>query len=153
VEEKEKQINEKEINEKKLNAVKKICTVIIMSSYIQNYGFTKTLIHNENQNTYNEIKWKGNYDGLVANIDVGMNTNGNTEFVSMQLDNNDLRQLFGIQPIEMSLDKRIMNDFNYTPIVLEGALSTNKRGHKHKHKHKTKSHKKKKHHTRRNHNH
>jgi hypothetical protein len=120
-----------------------------MSSYIQNYGFTKTLIHNdnENENTYNEIKWKGNYDGLVANIDVGMNTNGNTDFVSMKLDNNDLRQLFGIQPIEMSLDKRIMNDFNYTPIVLEGVLSTNKRGHKNK----TKSHKRKKRYTRRNH--
>ena len=136
-----------------------------MSSYIQNYGFTKTLIHNDNQNTYNEIKWKGNYDGLVANMDIGINMNGNADFVSMKLDNNDLRQLFGIQPVEMSLEKRIINDFDYNPVVLEGALFENKRRlynktnkrlpcHKRKsacHKQKSPCHKRKSPCTRRNH--
>lgn len=125
-----------------------------MSSYIQNYGFTKTLIRNDKQDINNEIKWQGDYDGSVANIDIGINTNGNAEFVSMKLDNNDLRQLFGIQPVEMSLDQRIMNDFNYKPIVLEGALFEKKRRLYNKTKHRKpykKKHKKKKCHTRRNH--
>ena len=81
-----------------------------MSSYIQNYGFAKTIILNDKHDIHNEIKWQGD-----------------SEFVSMKLDNNDLRQLFGIQPVEMSLEKRIMNDFDYTPIVLEGALQGDKK--------------------------
>lgn len=111
-----------------------------MSSYIQNYGFTKTLFHN-NQNTLeNEIKWKGDYDGQIANIDVDINNNGNREFVSMQLNNNDLRQLFGIQPVEIPLEKRLMNDFlSHKPITLEGALIKRK-----SRKHKRKQHKKRK---------
>ena len=98
-----------------------------MSSYIQNYGFAKTIILNDKQDIHNEIKWQGDYDGNMANINIGMNNNGNSEFVSMKLDNNDLRQLFGIQPVEMSLDKRIMNDFDYNAIALEGALFEKKK--------------------------
>lgn len=114
-----------------------------MSSYIQNYGFAKTIILNDKQDIHNEIKWQGDYDGNMANINIGMNNNGNSEFVSMKLDNTDLRQLFGIQPVEMSLDKRIMNDFDYNAIALEGALfEKNKRRHYKKTKHKTKPAKK-----------
>ena len=98
-----------------------------MSSYSQNYGFAKTIILNDKQDIHNEIKWQGDYDGNMANINIGMNNNGNSEFVSMKLDNNDLRQLFGIQPVEMSLDKRIMNDFDYNAIALEGALFEKKK--------------------------
>ena len=109
-----------------------------MSSYIQNYGFAKTIILNDKQDIHNEIKWQGDYDGNMANINIGMNNNGNSEFVSMKLDNNDLRQLFGIQPVDISLDKRIMNDFDYNAIALEGALfEKNKRRLYKKTKHKT----------------
>jgi hypothetical protein len=96
-------------------------------SYIQNYGFTKSIIRNNKQDINNEIKWEGDYDGNMANINIGMNNNGKSELVSVKLDNNDLRQLFGIQPVEMSLEKRIINDFDYNPVVLEGALFENKR--------------------------
>ena len=107
-----------------------------MSSYIQNYGFTKTLVNNNNNQTQiNEIKWQGDYNGKIANIDVDINDNGNREFVSVQLNNNDLRQLFGIQPIEVPLEKRLVNDFlSHKPIVLEGALIKRKtRRHRKKH--------------------
>ena len=116
-----------------------------MSSYIQNYGFTKTLFQNNGQNiSQNEIKWQGNYDGKIANIDVNIdNDDGSTEFVSMQLDNNDLRQLLGIQPVEIPLEKRLMNDFlSYKqpmhmpmPIALEGALIKRKKSRRHRKKH------------------
>jgi hypothetical protein len=109
-----------------------------MSSYIQNYGFTKTLIQDNENNLQHEIKWQGDYDGKIANIGVDINDNGNREFVSMQLNNNDIRQLFGIQPIEVPLEKRLMNDFlshkPNRPITLEGALIKRKsRRHRKKH--------------------
>lgn len=109
-----------------------------MSSYIQNYGFTKTLIQDNEYNLQNEIKWQGDYDGKIANIDVDINDNGNRELISMQLNNNDIRQLFGIQPIEVPLEKRLMNDFlshkKRSPITLEGALIKRKtRRHRKKH--------------------
>ena len=109
-----------------------------MSSYIQNYGFTKTLIQDNNNNINNEIQWKGDYDGKIANIDVDINDNGNRELISMQLDNNDLRHIFGIQPIQIPLEKRLTNDFlykkSYKPITLEGVLNkTKRRRHRKKH--------------------
>ena len=108
-----------------------------MSSFIQNYGFAKTIIHDNHNKLHNEIEWNGNYDGNIANIDVGISNNGNQEFVSLQLNNNDLRQIFGIQPIEIPLEKRLMNDFlSYKPmkpITLEGALIKKSRRHRKKH--------------------
>jgi len=109
-----------------------------MSSYIQNYGFTKTIIQDNNNNINNEIQWKGDYDGKIANIDVDINDNGNRELISIHLDNNDIRHIFGIQPVQMPLEKRLMNDFlsrkSYKPITLEGVLSkTKRRRHRKKH--------------------
>ncbi len=98
-----------------------------MPSYIQNYGFTKTLFKDNDHNTlHNEIKWQGDYDGKIAHIDMDVNDNGNRELLSIQLNNNDIRQLFGIQPVQVPLDKRLVTDFLYNksnkPIALEGAL-------------------------------
>jgi hypothetical protein len=104
-----------------------------MTSQIQNYGFTKTFVRNNNDILENEIKWKGDYDGKIAVIDVDINNNGNRELVSIQLTNNDIRQLFGIQPIDIPLEQRLTNDF-LKPITLEGALIQPK-SRKHKRKH------------------
>ena len=98
-----------------------------MPSYIQNYGFTKTLFKDNDNNEFNNIvKWKGNYDGKRANIDVDINDNGHKDLVSMQLNNDDIRNMFGIQPVEVSLEKRLAKDFLYKPITLEGALTKRK---------------------------
>ena len=117
-----------------------------MPSYIQNYGFTKTLFQDDDNNEFNNmVKWKGEYDGKLANIDVDINDNGNREFVSMQLNNNDIRNMFGIQPVEGSLEKRLTKDFLYKPITLEGALIQPK-SHSHRHKsHKSHSHRGRRH--------
>jgi hypothetical protein len=115
-----------------------------MTSYIQNYGFTKTFIHDNEQIRQNEIQWKGKYDGNIANINVGINDNGYQDFVSMQLTNDDLINILNIQPVQIPLEKRLINDF-YKPTTLEGALirkksrkhrkrHTNKRRKSHRHK-------------------
>lgn len=119
-----------------------------MTSYIENYGFTKTLIHDNKHKSINEVEWKGDYDGNIANIEVDINDNGLKEFVSMQLTNRDLSNIFGVQPVEIPIEKRLMNDFfsnkpyKYTPITLEGALIKRKsRKHKRKHSKRKKSRK------------
>jgi hypothetical protein len=103
-----------------------------MTTYIQNYGFTKTTMNNNGKKINNEIQWNGDYNGKVANLDLKINDNGHNDVVSLQLTNNDLIELFGTKPVEMPLDERLYNDFlltntddkstNYSPMVLEGAL-------------------------------
>lgn len=118
-----------------------------MPSHIQNYGFTKTLFQDNDNKIHNLVKWKGDYDGKLANIDVDINDNGNREFVSIQLDNNDIRQLLGIQPVEVPLEKRLAEDFLYSskPITLEESLIKRKSKKESKRKSKkTKSKKKRK---------
>ena len=115
-------------------------------SYIQNYGFTKTLIRDNNQNINNEIEWLGNYDGNIANINININDNGKNEIIDMRLNNNDLMEIFGVQPVEIPMEQRLINDFlsypneNYSTIkkyrplnqiTLEGALIKRKRKSKH----------------------
>ena len=114
-----------------------------MPSYLQNYGFTKTTFHdNDNNILNNEIQWNGNYNGKIANIDLEMNDNGYKESISMSLNNSDLRKILGIQPIEVPLETRLTNDFlRSNPITLEGALFKRK---SRRHIRKSTSHKKRK---------
>jgi hypothetical protein len=44
----------------------------------------------------------------------------------MQLNNEELMKLLGIQPVKIPLEKRLMNDFLSKPITLEGALTKRK---------------------------
>jgi hypothetical protein len=112
-----------------------------MSSYIQNYGFTKTLFRDNEHSLHNEIKWQGNYDGKIANIDLNVNDNGNEELINIQLNNNDIKQLFGIKPVELPLEKRLTRDFlSNRPITLEDILIKRKsRRHRKKNNKKRKS--------------
>ena len=112
------------------------------TTYIQNYGFTKTYINENNKKSKNELKWMGNYDGDKANIILDVNDNGDKKYVNIQLDNNDIMNLLGIQPIQIPLKTRLENDFLGSPITLEGALIKDKL-HRHsskKHRHSSKKH-------------
>ena len=111
-------------------------------SYIQNYGFSKTQINN---GKYNEVEWIGDYDGKIANINIDINNNGSRDIVSMKLNNNDLVQLFGVQPVQIPLEKRLMNDFLSKPMVLEGALKTRHRRHHRSRSRRHRRHRKKSH--------
>ena len=100
-----------------------------MSIYIKNSGFTKTLIEKNNKKSKNEIKWSGDYDGKMANINVAINDNNNKENLNMKLDNNDLMEILGIQPVTMSLEDRLTNDFfnqESEPIVINPILKKKK---------------------------
>ena len=100
-----------------------------MSIYIKNSGFTKTLIEKNNKKSKNEINWSGDYDGKMANINIAINDNNNKENLNMKLDNNDLMEILGIQPVTMSLEDRLTNDFfnqESEPIVINPILKKKK---------------------------
>jgi hypothetical protein len=108
-----------------------------MSTYIKNYGIAKTIIRDNHYKSNQLIKWMGDYDGKNANIEVDIDNDGSKEFVSMELDNDDLMRLLGVQPVEMSLEKRLYHDFLdkpyvYKPITLEGALMKRRKTQKHR---------------------
>ena len=107
-----------------------------MSSYIQNYGITKTVMNDNNKKSINEVKWLGNYDGNVADIKIQMDTNGTKDNMELKLDNNDIMKILGIQTVEMPLDKRLLNDFmlekekdHYMPVTLDSMLIRKKDKH------------------------
>lgn len=98
-----------------------------MSSYIQNYGFTKTLIKENNHIQQNKIvKWNGDYDGEFANINIGINNNNKQKIINIQLTNDEIMDLLKIQPVEIPLETRLSQHFLNNPIILEGALIKNK---------------------------
>jgi hypothetical protein len=119
-----------------------------MPTYIQNYGFTKTYIKDNNKKVKNELQWIGDYDGNNANVKLDINDNGIKKVVSMQLDNNDLMNILGIQPIQKPLEQRLTNDFldeSYTPITLEGVLTKRKTRKHSRRKHSSRKHSSRKH--------
>ena len=96
-----------------------------MSSYIQNYGFTKTLIKENNH--YNKIvKWNGEYDGKFANINIAINNNNKQKIINIQLTNDEIMDILKIQPVEIPLETRLSQHFLNKPIILEGVLIKNK---------------------------
>lgn len=115
-----------------------------MPSYIQNYGFTKTLFQDDDKEINNMVKWEGEYDGKLANINLDINDNGKRQLVSMELNNKDIINMFGIKPVEGSLEKRLAKDFLYKPITLEGAL-TKRKSYKRKNKRKSKTKRRRRH--------
>ncbi len=115
-----------------------------MSTIFKNYGFTQTLLQDKNNKINNVVQWKGDYDGKVANIDIDINDNGRNEFVSMKLDNNDLKHILNVQSVDDTLENRLIKDFlqnsntsinnSYKPMVLDTLISRRRKHRKNKRK-------------------
>lgn len=82
-----------------------------MNTYIQNFGVTKSYINKNNNQTSTEVKWKGNYDGETANIDLQLIEDGNKQNLKLKLDNDELMELLNIHPVNKPLEQRLINDF------------------------------------------
>lgn len=83
----------------------------MLNTFIKNKGYTKTIIHNNNKNNVNELKWDADYDGNHANILLTSTNDGKKKKFGIQLDNNDLASLLNIRSINMPLDRRLKEDF------------------------------------------
>ena len=83
----------------------------MLDTFIKNKGISKTIIHNNNKNYYNEIDWDADYDGEVAKISLNINDNGINEHFNAQMNNDEMAELFNIPSIATAIDKRLYNDF------------------------------------------
>jgi len=83
----------------------------MLDTFIKNKGITKTIIHNNNKNYYNEVNWDADYDGENANISLDIDDNGNKQRMEMTMNNNQLIELLNIPSENTMLDERLYNDF------------------------------------------
>ena len=91
----------------------------MLNTYIKNRGITQTIVHDKNQNHFNEINWDADYDGKLANISINSNNDGSIDQVKLTLDNKDLANILNIQSVDMPLDKRLMMDFEPETYYIE----------------------------------
>lgn len=106
-----------------------------MNTFIQNEGFTKTYINNNNEKYSNEMKWDGKYDGKLAKLNLNMNNNGKKEFVHMELNNQDLLNILNNKTVDIPIHKRLESDFLFKNINKKNMKKyTNKHFNKNKHK-------------------
>ena len=83
----------------------------MLGTYIKNRGMTKTIIHANNKNKTNEIKWDADYDGNLANVSINSNKNGIHDKVHFTLNNEDLANILNIDTVNIPLEKRLKRDF------------------------------------------
>ena len=90
-----------------------------MDTHISQKGMAQTVVIDNNKKNINSTKWNAKYDGETANILVNTNTNGHKSKYLIELDNNDIADLFSVPSVNEPLDIRLKNDY------------TNPRKHKH----------------------
>ena len=83
----------------------------MLDTYIKNRGSTKTIIHDNNKNNVNVIKWDADYDGKEANISLDLNNNNKAEHYNIKLDNDDLANILNVNSVKMPIHNRLKNDF------------------------------------------
>lgn len=81
-----------------------------MINYIENYGYTNTIINKNNKKRNVSMEWTGNYDGNMADLTVKLNDNGSKKIVDLKLDNQDIINLLNIPSQQKPLDERISYD-------------------------------------------
>jgi hypothetical protein len=89
----------------------------MLNTYIKNRGITKTIIHNNDINNINQIKWDADYDGDIANIHIDSNTNGKHDHFNISLNNDDLANILNIKGVNMPIHKRLEMDFKKPSMV------------------------------------
>jgi hypothetical protein len=93
-----------------------------MNMYIANKGKTQTVIYDNNGKHVNQLGWKADYNGENANILLDNTTDGKKSKVFIQLDNNDIAELFAVPSVNKPLDQRLSADFKRkktTPYLIE----------------------------------
>lgn len=83
----------------------------MLNTFIKNQGISKTIIHDNKKNYYNNINWDANYDGKIANITLNLDENGNKSHMDLKMDNVGIAELLNIPSVNTTIDKRLYNDF------------------------------------------
>jgi hypothetical protein len=78
--------------------------------YIQNFGSTKTRIKTKNKESEREIKWLGDYNGEEAKLQLDVINDNQRKVYNIKMNNEQLSQLLGVQPVNIPLEDRLRND-------------------------------------------
>jgi len=89
-----------------------------MSTYIENTGFTKTFIQDNNHKKKYITEWDANYNGKKASIKINTNNNGKKDKIRMKLSNRDLEKILSVpainKPLEIRLKENFLDNDNYS---------------------------------------
>lgn len=66
------------------------------------------------KNFQQNINMVGVYDGNKASVDLNYDINGNSKHYHIQLNNKDISEILGTQPVAKSLEQRLIDDFKMT---------------------------------------
>lgn len=94
---------------------------------IENRGFTEIFIDHDGKKNQNRINWNVKYDGSNADINFGINNNGKYKKIHTVLSNENIIKLLEIQPVPISLDQRLKNDFLQPTPLFISKIKTKKR--------------------------
>jgi hypothetical protein len=83
----------------------------MLNTFIKNKGITQTIVHNNNENYYNQINWDADYDGENASLSLDINDNGKRGIMNFKMNNDELAELLNIPSENNMLDERLYDDF------------------------------------------
>lgn len=86
----------------------------MLNTYVKNRGETKSIIHENNHNKVNQVKWDAEYDGHDGNVSLDILDNNKKKHIDLKFDNHDLEQIFNVPSEKTSLDRRLLRDFGMT---------------------------------------
>jgi len=90
--------------------------------YIQNYGETTTLINNNDDKSKRQLKWVGDYNGDNLSLKIDVIKDNDRKMYNINMNNDELKNLLNIPPVNTSLSDRLTNDF----LGNDNYLDTNK---------------------------
>lgn len=82
-----------------------------MPNFVQSFGVVQSSFAKGNKKSQRAVKWVGNYDGNMADVQIAVNDNGNQENVRIKMDNEDIINLLNIPSNNVALEQRLITDF------------------------------------------
>ena len=85
--------------------------------FSSNQGYSNSLIKNNNYGEGHVLEkssteWNADYDGEKTRIDLKMDKNGKRKHVSVELTNDDLKELLNVPAVKKPLHIRLLDDFS-----------------------------------------
>ena len=82
------------------------------STFIKNIGTAQTVVINNGKAKTSGVKWDADYNGEIANVNLKLNDNGQEKQYKVEMDNDDLANMFNVPSINKPIHNRLLEDFN-----------------------------------------
>ena len=85
--------------------------------FMHESGMNQTYLNINGKPKLKNVNWNADYDGEVAQISLNSNDNGRAKKYKFMLNNDDLVKMLNINASDMTIDKRLHNDFKNIPML------------------------------------